>query len=105
MNLNSRTINLSFLKRFTYGKRVRPARDWLVLIMIALITLGGFVVAGAWVYLEGARARDGQVFPFLVPNLSDDALERSEALFERRALEAERYRSEYQFVDPALPGS
>ena len=103
MNLNN--LNFSFLKRFTYGKRVRPARDWLVLIIIALIALAGFGVAGAWVYLEGARGRSGEVIPLLAPELSGDALERTEALFERRALEESRYRSEYQFVDPSLPGS
>ena len=102
MNLNIRTINLSFLKRLSYGKRVRPARDWLVLIIIAL---AGFAIAGTWVYLEGARARGGEVAPLQVPGLSDDVLERTEMLFEERSLEESRYRSEYQFVDPALPGS
>ena len=100
MNIELSTIR-SFLARFTYGKRLRPARDWFVLVSLTLLAIAGFAIWSAWVYLEGARASQSNTAPLLVPTLSPDALEETERMFERRAAERVRYESEYVFVDPS----
>lgn len=102
MNLSSLTAKLPSLSRFSYGPRIRPVRDWVVLVVLTLLVVAGFAISAAWQYLEGAEA-DGILPPPLPPEtVSPETLAETEALFERRAQEALRYQSEYQFVDPSL---
>jgi|GEM_PF-1527582 len=96
---------LSFLSKLSYGKRLQPARDWFVLVSLALLALGALAVVSVWMYLEGARPTGEGEVPTLTPAFSVDALDKTEALFEKRAEERSRYEAEYLFVDPSLPAS
>ncbi len=100
MNIDLSTAR-SFLSRLAYGKRLRPSRDWFVLVSLTLLAIAGFAVWSVWIYLGGAQASQSEAVPLLVPTLSPEALEETERMFERRAAERVRYESEYEFVDPS----
>ncbi len=91
---------LALLSRITYGKRVHPQRDWLMLLAVAMMLL---IVAALWsavLYARGTHRDTDTQTPVAPTGVSLEALEKTTALFEARAQEEERYRSEYRFVDP-----
>jgi len=101
MNLSSFNVNLSSLPSFSYGSRIRAVRDWVVLVVLTLVLLAGFALWATWEYLEGAKADPISDLPPLPDTITPETLAKTEQLFTERAAEAERYRSEYQFVDPS----
>lgn len=90
-------ISFSKLK---YGQRIRPVRDWLVL----LAAFAFFLLASlAWNLWEFSQATQGNKIG------SENAqppvqikLDQVKALFGERAAEQTRYIQEYKFVDPSL---
>jgi len=102
MNLSSLNPKLTSLPRISYGSRVRPARDWVVLVVSTIVLLAGLAVFATWEYLEGAKADPILNLPTTSNTISPEALKETEALFAERAAEAQRFQSEYQFVDPSL---
>ena len=93
---------LSGLSHITYGKRVHPSRDWLIVLVVALLLL---VASGLWgtiLFIRGAEAEALGESIGNAPSVSGKILEQTSALFEERALEEGRYRNEYRFVDPSL---
>ena len=101
MNFSKLNLSLSSLPRISYGNRVHASRDWVILLVTSLLVLGGFAVAGTWIFYEGAKADPAQQTAAQKSALSPELLSETDALFEERAAEVLRYRSEYQFVDPA----
>lgn len=105
MKLPDFSRQLAVLSRFRYGKLVRPERDWFVLLLatLALILLSG--AWNAWMFTYGTKVVPQVEDSSSITGPSENTLKEANALFERRAAEEGRYRSEYRFVDPRLSGS
>lgn len=93
-NLNSVT------KGLRYGKRLRPARDWLVLLAIFMAALAISVAYNLWLFSQVTRGQKVGDAP--VTASTQIPLDQVKGLFDARASERERYASEYRFVDPSL---
>lgn len=91
---------LALLSRITYGKRVHPQRDWLILLAGVLLLLVFGALWSTVVYVRGTHLTVPDETAELGTPVSLEALERTTALFETRAKEEGRYRGEYHFVDP-----
>lgn len=87
------------LGHISYGKRIHASRDWLILLLIALILLIGSALWSTWLFLKGVEPATG-VAPAATQAVSTHTLEEAGALFEMRANEEAKYRNEYRFVDP-----
>lgn len=98
-------MNLSSFARFApkigYGDRIRPVRDWFALLAACFLLLIASIAWNAWSFY---RVTTGDGFTIEAPAPSTpalDALPEAREVLETRAAEEERYRSFYQFVDPA----
>lgn len=97
--------NLSSFKLPSYGDRPRPLRDWFILVSLGAILLGLSVGWNAWQFV---RVTEGQTIGEAVPQTIAPAaasLEGVRSVFQNRAAEEARYRTEYRFVDPLQQGS
>lgn len=92
----------AFLKRFTYGANMRPARDWFLMLLIAVLLVAGSIGWNFWLFQsveqgavigESSTGRTG---------LDERSVEPVRRVFESRQEEQNRYRNEYRFVDPSL---
>lgn len=86
----------------SYGRQLRPDRDWFALIGVTLVAaLASVVLNGsAFAQVAGGSAIGGKAAaPRRVPQAA--SLQKVEELFTQRAAEGVRYQSEYQFVDPS----
>jgi hypothetical protein len=95
------SIFTKYLKKFSYGDRAKPFRDWLVIALVSLVLL--FAAAG-WSYFLFARISSGEIFgsPTVVTDdASSDTLQVVEATFQKRAVERTHYLTDYHFVDPS----
>ncbi len=98
MNLQGLTKHIP---KIGYGDRIRPVRDWFVLLAAALILLIASVAWNAWLFY---RVTNGEGFTVEAPAASTpalNALPKAREVLEIRASEETRYRSFYEFVDPA----
>lgn len=82
------------------GDRHKPSRDWLLLLALALIVLITSVGWNAWTFV---RITNGEIVGDETPTVTGpnvDSIERVREVFSERALEQQRYTTEYRFVDP-----
>ena len=93
---------LRILERFRYGKRIHPQQDWATLLTVALVLLLMSGIWTVWIFMHGSTKRVVGETATTTPEISPYMLEDTTVLFENREREEERYRSEYQFVDPGL---
>jgi hypothetical protein len=101
MNLSKLTAILSkYLRAFRYGDRVRPLRDWLLLISIAGLLLIG---SGGWSFWLFTQISNKQEATVAIPAAATGtaSLESVRTIFEKRAAERAHYISDYHFVDPS----
>jgi hypothetical protein len=90
-------------KRVAYGDRLRPYRDWFILLGAgALLFLASFAL-NVWFFL---RIASGESLGGNAPQAPSTAfnaapLQSVDALFTDRAAEAAKYQSQYPFVDPS----
>ncbi len=90
----------SLLNFFKYGARLRPARDWYVLLVLFSVALGVSIAWNLWLFEQITKGQTiGGPPPAPAPQIQLDTVK---ALFEQRAAERARYTSEYRFVDPSL---
>ncbi len=92
---------IKLIRVFRYGDSIRPQRDWLVVMLIAGVLLIG---SASWSYYLFGRISGGDLLgghSQTVAPVDTASLETVRAVFEARAAERERYRSEYRFVDPS----
>lgn len=102
MQLSKLSSLSGLFKRFAYGERLKPYRDWFVLLACMFLLL---VASVAWNVLVFFSAVDGEVIGTTEPQkevFDEAAIERVEETFAGRAEEEARYRASYQFVDPSL---
>ncbi len=102
MNLASLTTFLKkYLRMFSYGDRVRPQRDWLILMMIML---GILAVSAGWSYwlfehISSGEAESQSATP--ATSVKAVSLDTVRTVFDARAIEHTHYLSDYHFVDPS----
>lgn len=89
-------ITFSKLK---YGQRIRPVRDWLVL----LAAFGTFLLCSlGWNLWEFSQATQGnKIGSESVQAPVQIKLDQVKSLFQERAAEQTRYIQQYTFVDPS----
>lgn len=94
--------SLKKLSALRYGSTLRPHRDWLILLVVALIALLASLAWNVWFFFELVdRDLSGAESAEAPATLDRSALEAArEAMTEQSAEEA-RYKGEYQFVDPS----
>lgn len=99
MNLPKTDLR-KYTKALRYGDALRPSRDWFVLLAVALVLIALSLAWNLWTFekVVGGESLESAVTD---PLPRAKRLEAVTAHFERRALEAERYLSEYRFVDPS----
>ncbi len=89
-------------KKFAYGERIRPTRDWFILLALTAVLL----IAGVFwnVYLftqfETVKAPASDVHAPALQNLQTSVQE-VQRIFQTRATEENNYQQTYQFVDPS----
>lgn len=90
-----------FLKSLSYGERIRPVRDWLVLLSCAILILAGCLIWNLWLF---ARVTGGEAIGSATSTTTPaaPALDAVQQLFQKRSVEEARYKGEYRFVDPSL---
>ncbi len=93
----------SFIHKIKYGDRLRPARDWLVLVGVASIALTIIVV---WTTFNFLRIIEGPSVMNIWQNkgsiVNNVAMQEVRQIFDTRAMEQAKYESgEYTFADPS----
>ena len=83
-----------------YGERIRPIRDWLVVLGVSVALLVASAVWNTWIFIDVVQ---GEVIgsaesPADTPNGSIEAVQK---LFDARGVEKARYENEHRFVDPS----
>lgn len=82
-------------------KHLSPSRDWLVILALALAALIASVAWNAWFFFIALGEDAAPQAPAAEHSLDTSSIEKARALFEKRAAEEEKYRSEYRFNDPS----
>ena len=100
INMDKLTNLTASLKGIRYGDALRPSRDWLMLLTIALLLLVGSIAWNLWTFSEVTK---GDPIGNEAPPASTDTgvIDSAARLFEERRAEEARYHSEYRFVDPS----
>ena len=93
----------NLIKKMQYGPRLRPTRDWLMLISIIAIV---FVIGIVWSVLTFFHAVSSRSVsnhePTVNTVINHSAINRVQKIFDARAVEQEKYKSgEYSFKDPS----
>jgi hypothetical protein len=96
-----KSLNLSGItKSLKYGARLRPARDWYVLLVLFSALLGVSIAWNLWLF---SAVTKGETIGVQAPAPSAEIqLTQVKTLFDQRATERGRYTSQYRFVDPSL---
>jgi hypothetical protein len=95
------SLHAKSLKGIHYGATLRPSRDWLLLIAFSFVCLLASVGWNLWTFTKVTR---GQSFEASITTQETNAtaVDTVTKLFEARAIEEARYKSEYRFVDPSM---
>jgi len=93
----------NFLHALTYGAQLKPARDWLIVVSIALAIL---ILSIIWniVNFRGTIANDkvSVITHVSAPAINQSAIQNVQQLFSVRASEQTKYESgSYSFTDPS----
>lgn len=88
---------------FSYGTQLKPARDWIVVVSIALIILAFSIVWNIFnfrhIVAEKAAPATTNVY---APTINKTAIQSVQQLFSERASEQTKYESgAYSFADPS----
>jgi len=91
------------LRRFSYGKQIKPERDWSVLIVVSSLLLAASVGGNLWLFEHVAGGGSlGDTPQESAPVFSQEALETINKIFSERASEQMKYRNgTYHFIDPS----
>lgn len=100
MNLNLNTVT-RYLKKISYGDRLRPFRDWVVIVVVTLLLIAA---VASWSYFLFVRISNGEMLgatPNATSEEANTSLETVQSTFAERATERAHYRADYRFVDPS----
>ena len=90
----------SLLKRFSYGTRMHPARDWFYLLCAATALVAVSIAWNVWL-LRSVQQGDTLGSEAAPETFDASSIESVRVVFEARKDEARKYRQEYRFVDPS----
>jgi hypothetical protein len=98
--------SLSKLKKFfAYGDRIRPTRDWYVILTIAGVLLLVGIGWNAFLFNELESGKNIGPTVTAPQKVIGNSVTSVQTVFQKRATEENNYQSTYHFVDPSLPGS
>jgi len=101
MKLPALSSLTTIIKNLRYGDTIHSARDWI--IVVALFLVGIFVsVIWSTVFFLDVVNREAAASSIAETPLDTEKLTEVRNAFEGRVEEADRYRSEYRFIDPSL---
>lgn len=87
------------IARISYGERVRPIRDWLLLLSAATLL---FIASAAWNTWYYYQVLAGPVEATAsAPTLDTAAVTGARKALDMRAAEEAKYETTYQFADPS----
>lgn len=89
----------SITKKLHYGSQLRPARDWLVLLIVFAIGLGLSVAYNLYIFSKVTQGQQVGNAPVEAP--AQIQLDQVKTLFDDRAAQRGRYDSQYRFIDPS----
>jgi hypothetical protein len=90
----------AILRNLSYGDRVRPVRDWFVLLGATAMLIGLSIGWNVWLFQNVERG--GFTDPAEAAGAFDPLpIESVRAVFEERRAQEARYEDEYRFVDPS----
>jgi hypothetical protein len=92
-------IEQKTIARISYGERIRPTRDWLLLLSIAALLFIASAAWNAWFYYRVLEGPVSSAEP--APTLDTAAVTNAKKVLDARAAEETRYEQGYSFVDPA----
>lgn len=99
-NLSSLTKYLGALR---YGNRLRPERDWLVLLGMTVILLIASIAWNVFYFINTAANQPSSSAPAPTQTLSSASEVTSvQNIFKSRATEQTNYQQNYKFVDPSI---
>ena len=100
MTLSSLVNRSRFITALRYGERIRPVRDWFVILGGSVIVLAASAAGNVWIFVAVAQGEviGSAALPTDTPNGSIEAVRE---LFETRAVEKMRYENDYRFIDPS----
>ena len=104
MNLAETKKYIQTLTSWKYGDRLRPVRDWFIILAVVGAIFLISIIWNSWLFLSvigGDTIGSASPPP---PSLSTGSVESVYEVFEARAEEAQKYRTEYRFVDPSRSG-
>lgn len=101
MNISNKIGSL--LKHLHSKKRIDPMRDWLALLVCAVMTLAGIIVWNAWAFDTVANGGVIGSSATSTPSVFDDSsLDAIRKTFSTRAEEEVKYRTGiYRYADPS----
>ena len=101
MNLSQLTAFIhKYLRVFRYGDRVKPTRDWFIIISLAGVLLLGSAGWSYWLFEQTSNSKDAQL-QRPTPSVNTASVETVRTIFDARATERAHYLSDYHFVDPS----
>lgn len=84
----------------TYGPKIQPVRDWLVLLGVFA---GLLSLSVGWNLWQVSQVMQGHTIGTATSSAPIQLnLDQVKGLFENRAAEQQRYQTEYRFVDPSV---
>jgi len=88
-------------KHLSYGTRLKPYRDWFVLLSVFFVCL---LCSFAWNLWLFSKVTNGQAIGTATstPPIKTVNLDSVQTLFDARATERSHYQSQYHFVDPSV---
>ena len=106
MKLNLSSLINTLKKIFAYGDRMRPMRDWFILLSVTSVLLIAGVVWNIFLFnhFQNVQTTTTSVKVTAQQGIGD-SITKVQALFQQRAAEEVNYQQNYHFVDPSRPGS
>jgi hypothetical protein len=101
--MNFDTLFKKILWHLTYGSRLKPTRDWYVLLAVGAVLLLGVVLYNVWVFDKLASGQTLGTQTLTAPSLFNrSSLDAIQKVFADRAAEEAKYlNGTYHFADPS----
>ncbi len=95
----------SFIEKITallkISSRTHPVRDWFLILSVCALCVGGSIGWNVWNYFSTQTALEQKAVVAPARGFDKNVVDDMEQAFAGRAVEAEKYRSTYRFVDPS----
>lgn len=99
--ISLRTITSGIGKHVGYGSRLKPQRDWFILLSLFIVLLLASLLWNLWLF---SKVTNGQAIGAATstPAAPSVNLDTVKNVFETRAAERAGFQGSYHFVDPSL---